>query len=63
MAISLGSWGSMSVTKSDHVAGGDPKANSLPAANLGLDRRGLLKNGYFADVAIFDPNTIADKAT
>jgi len=39
------------------------RLTSLPAENLGLDRRGLLKDGYFADVVIFDPNTIADKAT
>ncbi len=36
---------------------------ALPAANLGLDRRGLLKADYFADVVIFDPKTIADRAT
>ena len=36
---------------------------ALPAANLGLDRRGLLKSGYFADVVVFDPKTIADRAT
>lgn len=36
---------------------------ALPAQNLGLDRRGMLKAGYFADVAIFDPKTIADTAT
>jgi N-acyl-D-amino-acid deacylase len=35
----------------------------LPAANLGLDHRGLLKEGYFADVVVFDPKTIADRAT
>ncbi len=39
------------------------RLSSLPAGNLGLDRRGLLKAGYFADVVIFDPATIADKAT
>ena len=39
------------------------RLTSLPATNLGLDRRGLLKDGYFADVVIFDPKTIADKAT
>ena len=39
------------------------RLTSLPATNLGLDRRGLLKKGYFADVVVFDPNTIADKAT
>jgi N-acyl-D-amino-acid deacylase len=39
------------------------KLTSLPATNLGLDHRGLLKEGYFADVVVFDPKTIADKAT
>ncbi len=39
------------------------RLSGLPATNLGLDRRGFLKKGYFADVVIFDPNTIADKAT
>ena len=39
------------------------RLSGLPAENLGLDRRGLLKPGYFADIAIFDPATIADRAT
>jgi N-acyl-D-amino-acid deacylase len=39
------------------------RLTSLPATNLGLDSRGFLKRGFFADVVIFDPNTIADKAT
>jgi N-acyl-D-amino-acid deacylase len=39
------------------------KLTSLPAGNLGLDRRGLLQESYFADVAVFDPATIADRAT
>jgi N-acyl-D-amino-acid deacylase len=39
------------------------RLTSLPAGNLELDRRGSLKPGYFADIVIFDPNTIADKAT
>jgi N-acyl-D-amino-acid deacylase len=39
------------------------RLTGLPAANLGLDRRGLLREGYFADVAVFDPNEIADRAT
>jgi N-acyl-D-amino-acid deacylase len=39
------------------------KLTSLPATNLGLDRRGLLRADYFADVVVFDPRTIADRAT
>lgn len=39
------------------------KLTSLPAANLGLDRRGLLHAGHYADIAVFDPMTIADRAT
>jgi N-acyl-D-amino-acid deacylase len=36
---------------------------ALPAANLGLAGRGLVKDGHFADLVIFDPATIADRAT
>jgi N-acyl-D-aspartate/D-glutamate deacylase len=39
------------------------RLTGLPATSLGLDRRGFLKPGYFADVTIFDPQTIADRAT
>jgi N-acyl-D-amino-acid deacylase len=39
------------------------RLTSLPATNLGLNHRGLLKPGMFADVVIFDPQTIADRAT
>jgi N-acyl-D-amino-acid deacylase len=39
------------------------KLAAQPSANLGLARRGLLKPGMFADVVVFDPATIADKAT
>ena len=39
------------------------RLSGLPATNLGLDHRGFLKEGYFADVVVFDPKTIADKAT
>nr|WP_294850455.1 D-aminoacylase [uncultured Sphingomonas sp.] len=39
------------------------KLAALPASNLGLTDRGMLKPGMVADLAIFDPATIADKAT
>jgi len=39
------------------------RLSGLPAANLGLDQRGLLKEGMFADVVVFDPATIAARAT
>lgn len=39
------------------------RLSGLPAMNLGLDRRGFLRPGMFADVVIFDPETIADRAT
>ena len=39
------------------------RLSALPAANLGLDRRGYLKEGMFADVVVFDPATVGDRAT
>ena len=39
------------------------RLSGLPATNLGLDRRGFLKDGMFADVVVFDPARIADRAT
>jgi N-acyl-D-aspartate/D-glutamate deacylase len=38
-------------------------STSLPAQTLRLKDRGLLKEGYFADVLVFDPKTFADTAT
>jgi N-acyl-D-amino-acid deacylase len=39
------------------------RVTSLPAGNLALKQRGLLKAGYFADIVVFDPATIQDHAT
>jgi N-acyl-D-amino-acid deacylase len=39
------------------------RLTQLPATTLGLKRRGALKPGYFADVAVFDPAKIADLST
>jgi N-acyl-D-amino-acid deacylase len=39
------------------------RLSAFPATNLGLDHRGILKAGMFADVVVFDPATIADHAT
>jgi dihydroorotase/N-acyl-D-amino-acid deacylase len=39
------------------------KMTALPAATLGLKDRGLIKEGMKADVVVFDPETVADKAT
>tara|TARA_B100000809_G_scaffold150232_1_gene147726 strand:+ start:2533 stop:4182 length:1650 start_codon:yes stop_codon:yes gene_type:complete len=39
------------------------KLTSLPASNLKIKKRGSLSKGYFADLAIFNPETIQDHAT
>lgn len=39
------------------------KITSLPAEREHLAKRGLLKPGFYADITIFDPATIIDKAT
>ena len=39
------------------------KMTGLPASNVGLKQRGLVREGYFADITIFDPNTVIDRAT
>jgi N-acyl-D-amino-acid deacylase len=39
------------------------RLTSLPATNLGIAGRGALQEGYFADVVVFDPATIAAHAT
>ncbi|MDQ6939586.1 MAG: amidohydrolase family protein, partial [Verrucomicrobiota bacterium] len=39
------------------------RLSGLPATNLGLADRGFIKEGMYADVVIFDAETIADHAT
>jgi len=39
------------------------KMTSLPAQKLGLQDRGLIKEGMYADIVIFHPETVNDKAT
>jgi N-acyl-D-amino-acid deacylase len=39
------------------------RLSAQPAQNLELDHRGMLKEGMFADVVVFDPKTITDHAT
>ncbi len=39
------------------------KITSMPAAKLGLDDRGIIREGAFADLVIFDADRILDRAT
>lgn len=39
------------------------KMTSLPAWRLGLDDRGLIGPGMWADIVVFDPDTVTDKST
>jgi N-acyl-D-amino-acid deacylase len=38
------------------------RCTGLPAEKLKLGQRGLLKEGYYADVVVFNPDTVIDKA-
>ena len=39
------------------------KMTSLPAQVLGLKDRGLLREGFWADIVVLDPDTVTDTAT
>jgi N-acyl-D-aspartate/D-glutamate deacylase len=39
------------------------KSTSLPAAQLGLAGRGIIREGAYADIVVFDPERIIDKAS
>ena len=39
------------------------KMTSLPAQKVKLQERGLLKPGFFADINVFNPDTVIDRAT
>lgn len=39
------------------------KMTALPAERIGLRERGQLRAGWFADVVVFDPETVIDQAT
>jgi N-acyl-D-amino-acid deacylase len=39
------------------------KLAALPAETMRIDRRGRLAEGFFADVVVFDPETVQDHAT
>lgn len=39
------------------------KMTGKPALKFHLEKRGILEKGYFADIVVFDPETIEDKAT
>lgn len=39
------------------------KLTALPASNLKISDRGKLESGYYADIVVFDPDTVSDHAT
>jgi N-acyl-D-amino-acid deacylase len=39
------------------------KMTAIPASRFGFEKRGRLQSGYYADLVVFDPDKIADRAT
>lgn len=39
------------------------KMTALSAKNTGIQRRGLIKEGYYADLVLFNPETVGDEST
>jgi N-acyl-D-amino-acid deacylase len=39
------------------------KMTAMPAERIGLRERGQLRAGWYADIVVFDPETVADRAT
>jgi N-acyl-D-amino-acid deacylase len=38
-------------------------SSALVAETFRIPERGLIREGYFADVIVFDPNTVSDRST
>jgi N-acyl-D-amino-acid deacylase len=39
------------------------KMTALPAATMGFEKRGHIQSGYYADLVLFDPDTVEDRST